>query len=312
MSNFTVCLNAVLPIFLLLALGYLTRLLGLLDRDLVERLNRAMFRVFLPVLMFYNLYRSDLASAIRPKLILFATLGLLAVFTLSSLIARRFVRVPAQRGVVIQGLYRSNFVLIGLPLAASLVGEQNVGSSAVLMAVVVPLYNVLAVIVLSVNSGEKPSVRRLLLDVMKNPLILGTVAGVLVLLLGLKLPAPLETVASQVTQTASAMLLILLGAFFEFGGLRRFRRMLIWVAAGRLLFFPAVLLGLAAALGFRGPDFAALIGMSASCTAAASFTMAQQMGGDAELAGDIVVVTSALCPLTLFFWCYLFKTLNVF
>ena len=225
---------------------------------------------------------------------------------------RRFVRVPAQRGVVIQGLYRSNFVLIGLPLAASLVGEQNVGSSAVLMAVVVPLYNVLAVIVLSVNSGEKPSVRRLLLDVMKNPLILGTVAGVLVLLLGLKLPAPLETVASQVTQTASAMLLILLGAFFEFGGLRRFRRMLIWVAAGRLLFFPAVLLGLAAALGFRGPDFAALIGMSASCTAAASFTMAQQMGGDAELAGDIVVVTSALCPLTLFFWCYLFKTLNVF
>jgi len=311
MENFLVCLNAVLPIFLLIMLGYLAKSLGFLNRDDVKKMNRLMFRVFMPVLLFYNIYQSDLQGAIRPRLITFTVLAVLAAFFLTVLFVRFAVRERTQRGVTIQAIYRSNFVIIGLPIVRSLMGDVDLGSVAVLLAIVIPMFNVMAVIVLEYYSGEKTAPGKMLLDVLKNPLILASLAAILFLLLKLRLPSAVVNVMGQVSQTASCFMLVLLGAFFRFDGLRRHTKQLLMICTGRLVAVPGIFLGLAALLGFRGVELASLIGVFASSTAVSSFPMAQQMGGDAELAGDAVVATSALCSFTMFLWCLLFKNLGL-
>ena len=310
MGSFVVCINAVLPIFLLMAAGYAARCFHLLDRADVEKINRIVFRAFMPVMVFYNLYSSDLSSAMRGSLLGYAVIGVLAEYLLSLGYALLFVKDHSRRGVVIQGLYRSNFVIIGLPIAESLVGG-DLGPVAMLLAVVIPIFNILAVITLAVFNGKKPGLKEVVLDILKNPLIIGSVAGIAALLAGLRLPAPLEKVVSQMSGATSPVLLFLLGAFFQFKGMRSHMRELAAVCAGRLVVFPALFLGLAVAIGFRGVELVSLTGVFASSTAIASFTMAQQMDGDAELAGDIVVWTSALCSFTLFGWSLLFKLMGL-
>ena len=311
MKNLLVCVNAVLPIFLLLVVGYLSRILKLVDDGDVRKINRLMFKIFMPAVMFYNVYNSDLSSAVRPKLMLFTVLAVIGAFLLSCLVARWAVKERNQKGVFIQGVFRSNFVIIGIPIVSSLMGDVDLGPVAVLLAVVVPMFNVLSVVILEYYNGQKPDLKKILLEVLKNPLILGTLAGILAVALKVRLPAFLESAVRQLSQAASPVLLVMLGAFFQFDGLSRYRRELSLVCLGRLVVIPAIFLGLGALLGFRGVEMAALLGVFASSTAVNSFTMAQQMGGDAELAGDIVVATSALCSFTLFGWGLLLKSLGL-
>ncbi len=310
-ENFIVCLDAVLPIFALVLLGYWAKRLGMLDRGDVAKMNKVFFRFFMPVMVFYNIYTSDLSSAVKPVLLAYAFGGVILIFLLSLLLVQHVEPVRSRRGVIVQGLFRSNQVVIGLPVVASLMGEGNIATTVILTATVVPLFNALSVIILEVYGGQRTKPKKLVLDILKNPLIIGSVAGIVFLVFGWRLPVPVATTAKQLSQAASPVMLFLLGAFLKLDGLRRDLRAVLWISAGRLLIAPAIVLLPAVLLGFRGVDLASLIPIFASSTAVASFTMAQQMGGDAELAGNIVVATSALCALTLFFWCFLFKSLGL-
>ena len=312
MEELRLSANAVLPVFLMMAAGYLARSLGVLERGDVGKMNRVAFRVFLPCLLFYNVYRSDLSSAVDPKLITYAVLGVLTVFAVAYVVVKRLEPVNERRGVVMQGIFRSNYVILGLPIAQALLGEHELGPVSVLIAIVVPLFNVLAVFVLERFRGGNVKPHEVLLQVLKNPLVISSALGILALLLGVKLPNILEKAVSGLGSIATPLQLFLLGAFFRFDGLGRYAKALTAVTAVKLVVTPAIFLSLAAALGFRGVEFVALLGIFASPTAVNSFTMAQQMGGDAELAGDIVVSTSVFSALTMFGWIFLFKTLGVF
>lgn len=312
MSNFEVCLNAVFPLFAIMLVGFGVRATGLVTGKDVEKMNKVVFRVFLPVLMFKQVYNSELSSAVRPRLLIYAVVCVFAAFGLAFVIAKLLIKDHSQRSAVIQGIYRSNFVIIGLPIAESLLNGADVGAVSVLLAVVVPLYNVLAVIVLEMYSDEHTSAGHVLMDVVKNPLIIGSVCGIIFLVFGWKLPPIIEPVVNSMGSVGSPMMLFLLGAFFEFRRMKEHAYPLAVACIGRLIVMPALFLSLGALMGFRGVEFVALIGVFASSNAVASFTMAQQMGGDAGLAGDIVVVTSALCPFTIFCWSLLFKSLGMF
>ena len=312
MNSFLICLSAIGPIFLSIAAGYAARQFGAVREEDIPRMNAVAFRFFLSCMCFYNVYASDLSSALRPRLIAFTVPGVLIAYGLSLAYGILFVPRPEQRGVMIQGLFRSNYTILGLPLAAGLFGSGEIGVAAVTSAIVVPIFNSLSVITLEVCSGKKPGIRRLLLSVAKNPLILGTAAGLLTLALGIRLPAPVEKAVQMMSQAASPLMLFLLGAFFRFRGLKAHWRQLLAVCFGRLVLIPAIAMSAAAALGFRGIELITLLTVFASSTAVASFPMAQQQGGDAALAGDIVVATSVCASVTLFLWCFLFKSLNFF
>lgn len=312
MTTFTVCFNAVLPIFLIMALGYIAQRIGAIKRESVPSLNKLIFRFFMPVMLFNNIYTSDVSTVVQPRLLAFAAVAVLCVYGLSLGFVLLTEKEKERQSVMVQGLYRSNFVIIGLPLASALVEGADLGGVVLLIAVVVPTFNVLAVITLESMNGRRPSIRRLLLDIAKNPLIVGTVVGILFLFTGIRLPAVIESTVSQISAVTNPLLLFLLGAFFKFDGILRYAKELVTVCLGRLVVIPALALTAAMLVGIRGVEFAGMIAIFGSATAIASFTMAQQMGGDAELAGDIVVATSALCCFTMFGWSLLFKSLGVF
>ena len=133
MTAFFVCLNAVVPIFLIMALGCLARHLGAIKREDVPKFNRLLFRYFMPVMLFYNIYTSDLSGAVQPKLLIFAAAGVLAEYALAFCYVMLTEKSTSKRGVKIQGIYRSNFVIIGLPLATALVPGADAGSVVVLI-----------------------------------------------------------------------------------------------------------------------------------------------------------------------------------
>lgn len=304
--------NAVLPMCLIMALGYGTRRLGWIRREEIFAINKIAFRIFLPCLLYYNVYCSDLSGSFDPLLMAYAVGGVLLTFGLSLGYTLLTEKLPERRGVMIQGMFRSNYVIMGIPVATALLGSDQLGTVSILIAVVVPLFNMLAVVVLEVFRGQKPKPLHILGQIVKNPLVIASALGILTLAAGIRLPHILERTIQNVSAIASPLQLFLLGAFFQFSGLKTYRRELVTVSAAKLIVSPGLFLGLGALLGFRGVAFVSLIGIFASPTAVNSFTMAQQMGGDAELAGDIVVVTSAVSMLTMFLWVFLFKSLGMF
>ncbi len=312
MESLLVCLRAVAPIFLMMALGYLAQRTGAIGREDVPRLNRIAFRFFLSVTLFNSIYHSDISRAVQPKLLLFAVAAVLVEFGLAAAFVLATEKDPGKQGVKIQGLFRSNFVLIGLPLTEALLEGGDIGPTALLIAVVVPLFNAMAVVTLEAFRGARPQAGKILRNILINPLIISSALGLLFLTAGVRLGPVLESTVRQISGVANPFMLFLLGAFFRFDGLRRYRRDLLIVGAGRLVVIPGVMLTAAYLLGFRGAGFAGLISMFGSATAVSSFTMVQQLGGDDELAGDIVVTTSAACVITLFGWSLLFKTLGAF
>lgn len=312
MENLVISANAVLPMCLVMALGYGTRRLGWLRREEISTINKIAFRIFLPCLLYYNIYCSDLSGSFDPLLMAYAVGGVLLTFGLALGYTLLTEKLPERRGVLIQGMFRSNYVIMGIPVATALLGADQLGTVSILIAVIVPLFNMLAVVVLEVFRGQKPKPLHILGQIAKNPLVIGSVLGILTLVAGIRLPHILEQTIQSVSAIASPLQLFLLGAFFQFSGLKTYRRELVTVSIAKLIVSPGLFLGLGALLGFRGVAFVSLIGIFASPTAVNSFTMAQQMGGDAELAGDIVVTTSAASILTMFLWIFLFKSLGMF
>ena len=312
-DSLVVCFNAILPIFLVMAIGYCSKIAGFIKEADVTKFNSVVFKVFMPFLTFYSVYSSDLESALHPKVIIYAVAAVLTELFISILFVNKIEKDRKRIGVMIQGLYRSNYVIIGIPLAQSLLKGGDLGIVAILIGIIVPIYNIVAVILLETyNGSQRAPIKKLVLDILKNPLLLGCLAGILALLIKLKLPEPIDTAVNYMYQATGPMLLFLLGAFFRFGKVKEHVGQLAVVCTGRLVVIPAIFLTIGALLGFRGMDFVALIGIFTTPTAIASFPMAQNMGGDAELAGNIVVFTSLICIVTVFAWSFIFRVAGLY
>jgi predicted permease len=168
MNSFIASVNAVLPIFLMFSLGYLLRKIKLVDDDLVSRVNRLVFKIFLPLMLFNNIYQSDLTKVFNVKLIVFAILSVVITFILSLLFITSIRKEPKRRGAMIQAIFRSNYVILGIPVITALFGEKNTVIPSLLAAFVVPVFNLLAVITLEVFRGNKPQLTQILKSIIKK------------------------------------------------------------------------------------------------------------------------------------------------
>ncbi len=311
MDNFILSFNVVMPLFLTMLFGYLLKLTHFLDDEFLAKLNRLSFNRILPIMLFMNVYGAsgDLSKVFNFKLLAFA-LGAVALTTLLLfLLIPKIEPEDRRRGVLIQGIYRSNFAIFGIPIANSLYGSAGSAVTAVVIAVVVPFFNILAVIVLETFRSGKTSLKTISQQILKNPLIIGSVLGIVFLLTGLKLPVFLEKTVSDISKIATPLALIILGGSFHFSSVKAHLKQLILGVTGRLLLVPLLFIPIAMALGFRDVDLATLIALFGAPTAVSSYTMAQQMGGDSELADHLVVFSALFSVLTMFFWIYLAKSL---
>lgn len=300
MNNLYLAFSVVFPLFLLLTIGYVLRLVKIFNDTFLQQLNKLVFKFFLPVLLFINIYKSDFNSTFNLKLVLFAVIGVLSTFLILMLIIPVFVKKNENRSVVIQGIFRSNFIIFGIPMAQSLYGSSSAAITAVLIAFVVPLFNILAVFVLSFYSDKKISFISLIKDICKNTLIIGSVLAFVFLGLRIQIPSLIENTISDISKVATPLALIILGGSFYFSDVKEDVGLLIISVIGRLVVLPGICIPIAIALGFRGAELAALLALFASPTAVSSYTMAQNMNGNHKLAGKIVVFDSIFSILTIF------------
>lgn len=309
MENLIVACNVVLPLLLCILLGCLLRRLGMIGPQLRQGLNSLCFKVFLPFYLFVSVYETDVSAAFNGKLMAFCGAAMTAWFLLLMLLIPRIEKEDPRRGVLVQAMFRSNFALFGLPMAESLCGAENMGPTSLLISVCVPLVNVLAVIALETFRGGRPSPRKMLVGVAKNPLIIASVLGVAFNLLGVRLPAPVLKTVTDLGKVATPLSLVALGASFTFASVAGFRRQLALGVVGKLVLCPLVMVPLGVLMGFRAETLTPVLIYFGAPTAVSSFPMAQQMGGDGELSASLVVFTSALSILTIFIWVFVLKTL---
>ena len=293
--------KVVLPIMVYVTIGYILRLLKFFDEKSLKTVNNLVFKVFLPCLLFYNIYTTQIDKILDFDLIVYAVCFVSILFLLLMIFVPVFVKDNSKRGVIIQGVFRSNFVLFGMPVTISLMGEGNGGLTSIAIAFIVPLYNVLAVICLETFRKNKINIFTVLKGIVKNPLIISSVLGILFLSFEIKLPVVLSDIVRDLSRVATPLALVGLGASFTFRSVKNNLGYLSAIVLMKLIVLPVTAISISAyVFGFRGAAIVTLISVFASPTAVSSFTMAQSMGGDSDLAAQTVVFTSVFSIITVF------------
>ena len=302
MDSLFISLNAVVPLFLMMAVGYILRLAGLLNDISSRQVNKCIFKVFLPLMIFVNIYDTGSAAALGSSLLIFAAAGVLIEFLVSLVLVLLTEQDNSKRGVMLQGMFRSNFVLFGIPISMALFGDSAAGTASLLIAVIIPIFNALAVLALEMFNGQRPNLWRVLLGIVTNPLIIASALGILFNHFGWRLPSMLYSTMSTLGGIATPLAFVVLGASLSFGETGRCARPLLITLLMKLIIYPAAFVGAAILMGFRGANLAVLLTVFGSPIAVSSFTMAQQMGGDDQLAGQLVVFSSVLSIGTMFLY----------
>lgn len=355
MDNFLFAINAILPIILLVLLGYFLKKIKFLSDEFLKIGNKFCFYVALPVLLFKNLYDSDI-SDINWKLIIFCLISVLCIFTIGLFLVIFFTKDNSKRGVLLQAIFRSNFAFIGIPLATILFTNEAMSieakmSAALIGAFTIPVFNILAVISLNLfvdknnspldseNSSEQEinsidtnkkvtnnhTIKHTLYKIVTNPLIIGVAIGFI--FIGIRELIPIKNgellfsmennipflykTITNVSNIASPLALIVLGGQFRFSAIKGLGKYITFGVLIRIVLVPATVLTIAAILNiFSKPEMGALIALFATPVAVSSATMAIEMNGDGELAGQLVVWTTLFSSITLFIFIFVFKTLG--
>lgn len=319
--------NSIFPVILLILLGYFLKRINFYTKDFLKTANKMVFKLCLPVLLFKNITDISSLSLIPWNAVLYM-LAIILVLVFAGLLATTLVKDPNQKGVIHQCIFRSNFALIGIPMAELIGGSEGVMAAAIISLFSIPIYNIFAVIVLSVykkdENGTKISSKKIITDIAKNPLILGILAGLVVVLFRTVFPANpfshlvanatfLTTAISYISRTATPLALIVLGGQFDFSRVAGYKKQLLIGVIGRTILAPTIGVGIAAILTlskvvvFSPAVFAAFIALFGTPVAVSSAVMAEAMDNDGQLAAQLVVWTSLISVFTLFILVFLVK-----
>ncbi len=302
METLYLSLSVVFPLICLLSLGYLLTVFKLFDDEFLKKLNLLNFEVFVPFLLFTSIYMSNFNLKTSLPMIVFSLISTCLIFLILFVFIPKITKEKEERSVLIQAIYRGNIVLFGLPITASIYGIENLSVTSVMIAFTIPLYNFLGVFVLQVYSESKTSFTSVARGLSKNPLIISTLLAFLFINFEIKIPNLVENTMLDIAKIATPLSLIILGGTFKMTDLKKYKKSLIIGIIGRLIIVPLIFIPLSLVLGFRGMQLTALLVMFITPTAVTSFTMAQAMGANSELAGQFVVMTSILSVISIFIY----------
>lgn len=305
MTSIVLALEVVAPLCIMMLIGYGIRKAQWVDEHSLNVMNRLVFKIFLPILVFMNVYRLNLEEIKSGKILdLVLMIWLIILFVIFASLILLKIKVPdiKRRTVMTQGIFRSNLVLFGLPVATSIYGTENTTTITLLIATVIPAFNILSVILLERTRKAKVEIKDLIISILKNPFIIVSILGVILILFDIKIPSFLESPLNSISKVGTPLAFIILGATLNFKSLTKNWKALFVVAVGKLILVPSLTFTLAYCLGFGQEVIVAIIGAMASPTAVSSFSMAKALDIEGELAGQIVVVTTVSSIVTLFFW----------
>ena len=299
------------PLYVYMALGLLLRKVNLLNRELTVKMNAIVFKVFIPCSLFISAYNADLSNTENINGAFYAIIANIILFVILILVIPKMVKNGPKAASVSQCIFRSNYVLIGLAYVELLYGSENLGQVSIMIAMIVPVYNALAVLNFELLRGGKVNIRNLVKNIVTNPLIIATVIGILIKLSGITIPSFVLKPISSISSFASPFAMILVGSMLTFSGFKNNGRLIAIGTIGRLIMVPAVFLTVAVLLGFKGIVLVSLMTAFAGPTAVAGTPMAFQLGGDGELAGELVASTTIFSTFTLYFIIVLLRAVGL-
>jgi predicted permease len=312
LQNIQFTVNTIAPIFFIVILGIILKRRGIINENFVATASRFVFSVTLPVLIFMKVARMDLTRAVNLIQILYVYGGVLFLFALGWLLSV-FIPEGRDRGVFVQGSFRSNFAILGLAIIANMFGEREMAKAAILLAFIIPLYNVLSVVALTVPLRKERQLnsKQIVGEIFKNPLIIALFAALPFAWLRISIPEVLQTTGNYLATITLPLALLGIGGSLNFRNMKNSSRVALSATLIKLLVSPLFFTYAAYKLGFSGKDLAIVFILFASPAAVVSFIMAEAMGANAQLAGDIILYSTLASALTISSGIFLMKMLGL-
>ena len=311
LENFMYSINATMPVFLVMILGWWLKKIGFLSDEFVSTADKLVFKVALPVLVFKDIAGADLTNDFDWKFVLFCFFGTCVFFGLTWAGAELFIKDKTMIGSFVQGAFRGSAAILGIAFAQNIYG--NSGLVPMMIVASIPLFNIFSVIVLmrSANAGEndkKAVIKKTLKGIVTNPIIIGIVLGIPFALLRFEFPVILQKSINSVASLSTPLALLAIGGGFSTGAaLKKWKPTLV-ASVIKLIVIPGIFLPVALWMGFRNEEMVALLILTGAPTTVSSYIMAKNMGNDGVQASGIVVVTTLLSSVTLTFIIFLLKT----
>ncbi len=316
LDNFIYSVNVILPVFIIVILGFVLGRTGFIGESFIEPAEKIVFKVALPVMLFLEVAGAEKLSGSDMKLIVFCICAVTSVFLLVSLIAFVFVK-KEYRGAFAQGASRSNFAVLGIPLAISMFGDAGGTAIALVMPFVIIMFNTYSVIVLSVfANGEKRmsvsgTLKKLFLNIVTNPLIIAVFLALPVLYFEIEFPTFANRSLDYISAMTTPLSLICLGANFKLSAIKGRAVTAAVATALKLVIIPLICVTVAALLGFRNESLGTVFILFAAPSAVSSYIMARNMNNDSDLASQILLFTTMICVFTVFAGVFVLKTLSL-
>ena len=322
MDSFIYSINATVPIFLVMIVGWGIKQLGVIDEHFVSKANKYVFHVALPVLLFQQISSADMTSQFDIRFVLYCMLATTAFFGIIWVVTELLMKDDTQKGSFVQCACRSSAAILGMAFIQNM--YSSTGMAPLMIVSAVPLFNIYSVIILTLKAHPEVKtgsavkkephsvvIKRAFINVLKNPIIIGIVLGLPFSLLHVQFPVILNKTLTSIAQTATPIALIVIGAGFE--GRKAIKKIKPTVIATfiKLIGIAAVSLPIAVAMGYRNQELVAILIMVASPTTVSCYIMSENMDNDGVLASSIIVLTTLLSSITLTGWIYLLRSMGL-
>lgn len=310
-ESFYAALRVVMPMMLLMLIGFVVRVRGQITRPAMKAYDKLIFVLFMPVLMFKNIYEMDFSRGFAVREMIFAAICLLLNFAFSLTFPKLLTKDGNKSSVIGQAVVRGNYILFGVAVSEALYGEGNIGAVIMLSVLVIPMINIFSAVILELNRSGKAKLGGLFLAILKNPMIIGAIFAFVFKVFSIPIPAPVWSVIRSIANSTTTISFISLGVGLDMAEAIADRRLLMWGIFLRMIVVPMVFMPLAVVFGFKGQSLCAMMIIFAAPSAVASYPMAVAMGADGQLAGQLVCTTTIISVLTIFLWTFAFKMLGL-
>lgn len=311
MESFLVAVRVVVPMALMMGVGAVMRMAKITDRTTMKKVDQMIFKVFMPLLMFYNIYTTDFSKQNGAGYILYGMAGLFLLFLGAVFIVPKCMKRRDSAAAMGQALVRPNYILFGAAVAESIYGPGNIGEVMLLGAVAVPAFNAMAAVILEMGRNGSAKVSKLLKAIITNPTVIAAIVGVAMNLTGLRMPELVEGVVEDLSGLTTPLSFLSLGVSLNISTMVSNKKTLTAGIVMRLVVIPAVFLTGAIALGICGVPLCAMLVLFAAPTAVSSYPMAVAMDADGELAGQMVAFSTLFALVSIFGWTALLSGLGM-
>ncbi len=292
-DNIVFTANIVAPVFLIIAVGYFAKKRNIINEIFVDVTSRFVFQISLPVFIFLEISELDLSQVFNVEQIIFITSATFITYLLIWIGTIPFIKNPEDKSAFIQGAFRGNYAIVGLALISNLFGDDALGRATLLLAFLLPVYNVLAVIVLTVPKHKgKINFKSMLAEILFNPLVLAVIFALPFSYYKLKLPEMFVTTGTYFADIALPLALVGIGGSLNIENLKRASTLAFSSSIIKIVVLPLLSTLIAVFLGYRNDDLGIMFIVFACPTAIASFVMADVMGANSKLAGNIIMITT--------------------